>query len=122
MSNHNDEERLPNIVEDGPTMRSVSMMSPMAPAMPLRSTAALPQKTFLRQDNALEPLPDGKHAHVVDRSPWVVSKGLAIPSYYQFERTHVGVPKGSSIVVSERIADFFFKESIAATFDDKQVC
>ena len=122
MSNNDDEQqRRPKIVEDGPVMRSVAMMPSMAPMIPLRSFPVL-HKPSPCQHEALEPFLDSKAAPVVACSPWKVSKALAIPSYYKMERTHIFVPDGSPLEVSERIADCFFKESIAATFDNKQVC
>jgi hypothetical protein len=120
MSNNNDKQRRPKIVEDVPTMMSVAMMPSMAPPIPLRVSAP-----FLKP--ALEPYHDSKVKvsrlpPVVEGAPWKVSKPLAIPSYYQLDRTHVYVPDASSLEVSERIADCLRKNSIAATFDDKQVC
>lgn len=142
MSSHHDEDeqqqrqrqqqQRPKIVEDGPVMRSVAMMPSMAaPMIPLRSFPSLfhkpppPPPSSQRQNEAsLEPhsLDNNVAPPVVVVAPWKVSKALAIPSYYKMERTHIYVPDASPLAVSERIADCFFKESIAATFDDKQVC
>ena len=122
MSNNGDEERLPNIVEDGPTMMSVSMMRPgMAPAIPLRSSGLI-QKSSVRSHESLEPTLNEKLAPVVARTPWKVSKALAIPAFYELERTHVRVPDASALEISERVANFLYEVSIAAIYDCKQVC
>jgi hypothetical protein len=125
MNSQNDDRR---IVEESPTMRSVSMMMPsMAPPIPLRgATMYSPKQAFRTPEGALRPLAvESKVAPatlVVDASPWKVTAALAIPSYYPLERTHVCVPDASSLEVSKRISDCFFHQSIAATFDNQEVC
>jgi hypothetical protein len=124
MNNQNDDRR---IVEESPTMRSVSMMPSMAPPIPLRgATMYSPKQAFRSPEGALRPLTvETKVAPtpiVVDASPWKVTAALAIPSYYPLERTHVCVPDASSLEVSKRISDCFFHQSIAATFDNQEVC
>jgi len=121
-NNNNNETRRPRIVEDGPTFNSVPMMPAMvAPSMPLRTAPLMPTKHAVQQwDPQVQSYVDRKPL-AETTAPWEVSKALAMPSYYQLERTHVTVPDATSIEVSERIAKCLCQESIAATFDNKQV-
>lgn len=117
----NEEHRLPKIVEDVPMMMSVPMRTSMAPAMSVSSFPVNQKPTPSRLVGA-ESKEDSKISRTVTGSPWKVSKALAIPYCYKLERTHIVVPNASSLVVSERITDCLYRQSIFATYDDNEVC
>jgi len=120
--NNSNEARRPKIVEDAPTFNSVAMMPAMAPMMPLRSAAAPPMKHAPMGAQTVEPaFIDTTERKPLKETPWIVSKALTIPSYYQLERSHVFVPNSSPTEVSKRIAECLRIESIAATYDNTQV-
>lgn len=124
MSNPNskDERR---IVEEKPTMKSVSMMSAPAP-IPLRmampppakfgAVPAKPSPSFLlRSQFASQPAKPSP-----ENSRWRVTVPLTKPSYYHLERTHKTIDGVTSLEISRRIDECLRKASIDATFDDKE--
>ena len=97
------------------------MPAMMAPSMPLRTAPLAPMKHAVQQwDPQMQTYVERKPL-AETTTPWEVSKALAMPSYYQLERAHVTVPDATPTEVSERIAKCLCQESIAATFDNKQV-
>jgi hypothetical protein len=124
-NNNNDEKRLsaPKVTEDGPMMRSVAIMSPQPSAM-LNRPDRLP---FLEAKKPMfQSRPQLKQMNIekskpLEETPWKVTKALPIPPLYRMDRSHTKVSE-SAQVVSKRISDCFFKASIAATYDDEQVC
>ena len=118
MSDNNDETRKPKIVEDVPIMRAMHMVAPQRETLirsePLPTKHAIQPGFQLKPFVKLEPEP-------LTLTPWEVSKALAIPSYYRLERNHAHVHNATPPEVSDRIAQCLRKESIAATFDNKQV-
>lgn len=124
-SNNGDSEtRRPKVVEDAPAFRSMAVMPAMsAPAFPLRSAAPLmmPTKHAAADVIGYSGITLDKPKPQNETAPWKVANALAIPSYHMLERTHAYVSDAGSEEVSARIADFLRAESIAATFDNKQV-
>lgn len=130
MSSRNDEHdsSKPKVVEDGPVMRSVAIMSPqaMAPLDSFQRLSLQSDKPFLHQHNQF-----GKHTIAlgkdqmvqadVDATPWRVIKALPLPADYQLDRSHVEVLGVSALEVSKRIADYFCRRSISAVFDNQKV-
>ena len=131
MSGKSDERdsSLSKVVEDGPVMRSVAIMSPqaMAPIDSFQRLSLQSDKPFLHQRNEVGKLaialsnnqmvkPD------VDSTPWRVGKALQLPSNYVLDRSHVRVSDVSALEISKRIADYFCKHSISAVFDNEKVC
>jgi hypothetical protein len=137
-SNNEDSKRRTDIAEDLPAMRSV-MIGGAIPAMPLRRTMheplvkGVPFGTKLPPAIQLIPTPSVKPtaydniattSATVDAAAacrWQVTAALAVPSYYDFERTHARVKGVAVLEVSKRIDDCLRAESIAATFDNEQV-
>jgi hypothetical protein len=130
MSNYSDEKRkaTPMVAEDGPMMRSVALMPTqrMEPINPFQRLS-LDREKPLHQSHA-QPKPfvhvaDNKKTSVdVESNSWKVTKARCMPSNYRMDRSHVRIPGTSPLEISKRIAEFFFRESIAATYDNEQVC
>lgn len=126
MSNNKDDQR-PNIAkvtEDGPMMRSVAFMGAQPMHNFQRSSVESHKPFLLQNESKLKSLKlevdTARVSQSVTSCPWKVMKALAIPSNYQFDRSHTRLANLSSLVVSERIAEHFQKESIAATYDSDQ--
>jgi hypothetical protein len=123
MSNNiTDEKRLsaPKVTEDGPMMRSVAIMS-SPPAMVNRTNrSSLDSKKPLYQTHFQTKLASPSDESV-ESTPWKVTKALPIPPQYRMDRSHIKV-YDSALEVSKRIADCFFRESIAAIYDNEEVC
>lgn len=119
------------IVEDTPHLRSVSMMSsqPTTIQHDLQSTFAKPSSgVSLLPDTSAQPKGRGesKSSGPPSRSNtnvWNVSSLMSIPPYYQLERTHVYIaPDVTLFSLTSRIMDVMRNESIAAVYDDEEVC
>jgi hypothetical protein len=131
MSNARDDHVQPasEITEDGPVMRSVAIMRPqsMSPLDSFQRLSLNSDKQFMYQNNALiKPqviLSESKVQPTsnVDANPWNVTKALPLPTHYQLDRSHVRVSDASCLEISKRIADYFFTDSIASTFDTEKV-
>jgi hypothetical protein len=118
----------PKVVEDGPIMRSVAMMSPqtMAPLDSFQRLTLQSDKPFLHHksdDNkiAIAISADRMVKPEVDSTPWRVVKALPLPSSYQLDRSHTRVFNVSSLEISKRISDYFCQQSISATYDNEKV-
>lgn len=129
MSSQRDEHGNPksNIIEDGPVMRSVAIMTPQAMA-PLDSFQRLSLNSGKPLLNQISPFGKGaiplpiKVKPDVESSPWRVVKALSLPPNYQLDRSHVRISNSSTLELSKRIADYFFKESFSVTYDNEKVC
>jgi hypothetical protein len=130
MSSRNDEHdsSIPKIMEDGPVMRSVAIMSPqsMAPLDSFQRLTLQSDKPFLHQKNEIGKLAithSGNHVFKpdVETIPWRVAKALPLPSSYQLDRSHVKVLGVSAMEISKRIADYFFQQSVSAVYDNDKV-
>jgi hypothetical protein len=105
-------DREQKIVEDGPQMRSMQVMSavplipryvePLAKAAPIRAGTAKPV--------------------VKGSAEWKLSEGdvMPLPSIYMLERTHVKI-NASVNEVAKRIAQCLQRESIFATYSSQEV-
>ena len=116
------------IVEDGPKMQSVALHA--VPAMPMaRSIGPLEGKAAPQQALGTRLLQlqstsrsASKEATPVVTTVWDVVSAPAVPSMYFFERTHVCIADGTPVhEIAERVALCLRKESIAATFNGRQV-
>ena len=114
------------VVEDGPVMRSVAIMSPQSMVTPLDSF----QRLSLQSD---KPLVQTKHEFGklsitplskpdVEATPWRVVRALPLPPHYQLDRSHTRISNVSTLEISKRIADYFFEESFSVKFDNEKVC
>ena len=132
MSGRNDDNDVstPKVVEDGPVMRSVAIMSPqsMAPLDSFQRLSLQSKKPLVHQNNEV-----GKIAielsssqigmqRDVDATPWRVTKAVPLPASYQLDRSHVRVSGVSALEISKRITDYFSQQSISATYDNEKVC
>lgn len=117
-----DDVKRPAIVEDKPQMRSVSMMS-APPPIPLRHAAVPPPLKFGAALSKKQQISyDSKEPQPVEGGPrWRVTTPLVKPSYHEFERTHLTIQGVPCTEISKRIDDCLKRESIAATFDDREV-
>lgn len=131
MSSQRDEHGnpTPKIIEDGPVMRSVAIMSPqaMAPLDSFQRLSLHSDKPLLHQKNqfgkgAIPPPFNIIVKPNVESSPWRVVKAVSLPPNYQLDRSHVRISNSSTLEVSKRIADYFFKESFSVTYDNEKVC
>jgi hypothetical protein len=126
MSNNNsDEKRLSasKVTEDGPMMRSVAIMSPPSSDVLHRPDrfSFLEAKKPMFQTSFQPKQMNVEHSKPVEETPWKVIRALPIPPQYRLDRTHTKVSETAQ-VVSKRISDCLFRESIAATYDNEQVC
>ncbi len=99
------------IVEDSPTMRSVALVSPplmplMQPLTPLKVSSSVETKSYTTPVN-------NKSAAIV-RFP-------AFPDDYFLERTHVRIHDATAEEVMSRVSAILDHESIATTYDHKEV-
>jgi hypothetical protein len=120
MSDHSNEQRLSalNVTEDGPVMRSVAIMSQqrLVPSNLFESPSTDLKKPFLHQNDSL------LKTLVLPSAPSAVeAKAIPLPSKHPLDRSHLRIPGITSLEVSKRIAGYFFKESIAATYDNDEV-
>lgn len=131
MSNRSDEHDTSNVVEDGPVMRSVAIMSPqaMAPLDSFQRLSVQNSKPLLQQHHEYSKLSIAqsnnktvKSEVPVESTPWRVVKALPLPSNYLLDRSHVKISDVSTLEISKRIADYLFEQSISTTFDNEQVC
>lgn len=123
-TNNNEEQRLSalKVTEDGPMMRSVAIMSPPSSGMLHRpdrlsfpeAKKPIFQKPFQTKQTIVNP------SKPVEETPWKVTKALPIPPHYRMDRSHTKV-SDTAQVVSKRISDCLFRESISATYDNEQV-
>lgn len=125
-NNNGDDKRLsaPKVTEDGPMMRSVAIMSPPPSAMltrPDRLSFLETKKAPMFQTRFQPKQETVEKSKPVEETPWNVTKALPIPPQYRMDRSHTKVLETAQ-VVSKRISDCFFRESIAATYDNEQVC
>jgi hypothetical protein len=86
----------------------------------------IPRGASLIQKSALEPTglkqaPKPVPKPVVTSSPWKVTNASELPSFYKLERSHISLDI-SPQQAADRIADCLRKESVAVSYDDKQVC
>jgi hypothetical protein len=117
------------ITEDGPVMRSVAIMSPqsMAPLNSFDRLSIQDQKPSVYQNSTffkpiILPVAEKKTSPSLASNPWKVAKALPVPTNYLMDRSRVKVSDASSLDISKRISDYFFKQSISATYDDEKVC
>jgi hypothetical protein len=76
------------------------------------------QNTTFLKSNSLE---KKVLSHLVSNM-WKVEKALPLPSNYLLDRSRAKISDASSLEISKRIAEYFYRQSIAATYDDEKVC
>lgn len=118
MSEHNDRKPT-KIIEDGPKYRSVAMMTrqPIALQEPSIGGAQLKSAPYQLMNPALAT----KQQPAMPTS-WAVSNIIPVPSFHKLERAHVTISDVKLDEVTRRIVDAATSLSIAAVYDDKQVC
>ena len=130
MSSNNDEydSSRPKVIEDGPVMRSVAIMSPqsMAPLDSFQRLSLQSDKPFLHQRNDVAKIAIALSSNQmvkpdIDSTPWRVVKALPLPSSYQLDRSHVRVTGVSTLEISKWITYYFYKQSISAVYDNEKV-
>ena len=116
MSNNEQEK----IVEDGPQMRSVTLSSASPMSVPIPSPFSLERS---KPAPVVDPIPQKSLVEIEKTrgSVWNVVSAPPLPPMYFLERTKVyvsGTPVGE---IAFRVADCLRKDSIAATFNDREV-
>lgn len=117
------------ITEDGPTMRSVAIMS-SPPAMSFQRLSIgdnikTPSKSFTYQNSAYDTKPkivlSDTKVTPIEANPWKVAKAPTLPANYHLDRSNVRIPSDTTpTIISKRITDLFYEHSIAATYDHEQ--
>lgn len=114
-------EQAKKVVEDGPKMRSVAMLSPSA--MPL-----MPRMTPLVKESSPSYSMPAKAAP----SPVINTKSIqqfyshvqsfpSMPHAYFLERTHVAIAHATPNEIAQRVATCLQKQSVAATYHNHEV-
>ena len=111
MSNNNNQQR--EIVPDAPIMRSMMVRS-AAPSITLASEPLAKQPLTTRTTK--------QRITTKDPSAWSLNEAVVtpLPSVYMLERTHVTV-EASATEVARRVSDCMRRESIFASYSNKEV-